>query len=128
MRLRTLNVPMRGTLTAAVLLAPFVMLSSAGCSDEDTAPRASVTEADGVAHLTVAGMECARCAASVERLLREQPGVVAAEVDVVSGRAVVRYARRHATPGGLAAAISEAGVFRAEACTGPLCSDRDAAH
>jgi uncharacterized protein len=40
--------------------------------------------------LTVQGMNCTHCSSSVERALTEQAGVVAVEVDLAGGRAVVR--------------------------------------
>ena len=44
----------------------------------------------GRCELTVDGMSCASCAASVTRVLRAQPGVREAQVDFMLGRAVVQ--------------------------------------
>ncbi|MGB9904349.1 MAG: copper ion binding protein, partial [Desulfotomaculales bacterium] len=41
--------------------------------------------------LPVEGMSCAACAARVERLLKETPGVFGAAVNLVTGRAVFEY-------------------------------------
>jgi hypothetical protein len=60
--------------------------------------------------LTVQGMTCAHCRGSVERALAEQPGVVAVEVDLAGGRAVVRGNGLDATA--LIAAVDAVG-FRA---------------
>ena len=58
--------------------------------------------------LTVDGMTCASCAASVTRVLRAQPGVREAQVDFMLGRAVVQ-AEAGVDPAALARAVSEAG-------------------
>jgi hypothetical protein len=56
---------------------------------------------------SVTGMRCSHCAASVQRLLSEAPGVRQADVDLDAGRAVVRGERLD--PGQLAAIITGLG-------------------
>ncbi|MBU3684597.1 MAG: copper-translocating P-type ATPase [Phycisphaerales bacterium] len=67
--------------------------------------------------LTVDGMTCASCAASVTRVLRAQPGVREAQVDFMLGRAVVQ-AEEGVSPAALAHAVSEAGYPSAPAAAG----------
>ncbi len=68
----------------------------------------------GRCELTVDGMSCASCAASVTRVLRAQPGVREAQVDFMLGRAVVQ-AQDGVDPAALARAVSEAGYPSAPA-------------
>jgi uncharacterized protein len=78
-----------------------------------TASSRPVTEGDVTMErldLTVQGMNCTHCSSSVERALAEQPGVVAVEVDLAGGRAVVRG--KGLDPVALIAAVDALG-FRA---------------
>nr|WP_322629888.1 heavy metal translocating P-type ATPase [Halothiobacillus sp.] len=59
--------------------------------------------------LTVEGMTCASCVGRVERALKKTPGVLAAEVNLATERAHVRFVPGMVTPDELAAAVSEAG-------------------
>lgn len=56
--------------------------------------------------LSISGMTCGGCAATVTRVLSRVPGVTAAEVDFASGRAVVTGGAR---PNDLIAAVEAAG-------------------
>jgi Cu+-exporting ATPase len=67
--------------------------------------------------LTVGGMTCASCAASVARVLRAQAGVREAQVEFMLGRAVVQ-AEEGVDPAALARAVSEAGYPSAPAAAG----------
>lgn len=58
--------------------------------------------------LTVAGMSCAGCVASVERALRQVPGVQTVLVDLPGGRATVGHGDA-VSPADLAAAVNGAG-------------------
>ena len=69
---------------------------------------------DARCELTVDGMSCASCAASVARVLRAQAGVREAQVDFMLGRAVVQ-AEEGVDPVALARAVSEAGYPSAPA-------------
>lgn len=46
----------------------------------------------GTIELTITGMTCGGCASAVTRILREVPGVDSVQVDLASGRALVRGA------------------------------------
>ncbi len=59
--------------------------------------------------LTVGGMTCAACAARVERVLTDLPGVTGASVNPVTGRAVADLLIGATTPADLAQAVSAAG-------------------
>ncbi|HYD52131.1 MAG TPA: cation transporter, partial [Gemmatimonadaceae bacterium] len=59
--------------------------------------------------LRVGGMDCASCAASIERALRRLAGVQDVRVDVVGGRVRVGYAEGQLAQGDLAGAVRRAG-------------------
>ena len=59
-------------------------------------------------HLSVEGMSCAACTGRVERVLRAQPGVVAAQANLVTRRAEVTLSQAVDVQA-LAAAVSKAG-------------------
>ncbi len=89
-----------------------VNLATERVSIEGTAPLATLIEAVGGAGYTVpearfdlgiAGMTCATCAGRVERALRRLPGVLEAQVNLASERAMVR-----AVAGTEEAALAEA--------------------
>jgi Cu+-exporting ATPase len=85
----------------------------------------------GSCELTVNGMSCASCAASVTRVLRAQPGVRDAQVDFMLGRAVVQ-ADAGVDPEALARVVTEAGYPSAPASargegTGSRLAELDAA-
>ena len=63
--------------------------------------------------LRVGGMDCASCAASVERALKELEGVQDVQVDVVGGRVRVGYAEGKVARGDLSGAIRRVG-YRVE--------------
>jgi Cd2+/Zn2+-exporting ATPase len=63
--------------------------------------------------LRVGGMDCASCAATVERALRQVDGVREVDVDVVGGRVRVSYAGGSLARGDLAGAIRRVG-YRVE--------------
>ncbi|HUX82644.1 MAG TPA: heavy metal translocating P-type ATPase [Halothiobacillus sp.] len=59
--------------------------------------------------LAVEGMTCASCVGRVERALQKMPGVLAAEVNLATERAHVRFVPGMVTPDELAAAVGAAG-------------------
>ena len=59
--------------------------------------------------LDVMGMDCAACPITVKAVLRKQPGVEEAKVDLEKQIAEVRFDAAKVTPDKLAAAVSEAG-------------------
>ena len=59
--------------------------------------------------LKVEGMSCGHCQQTVERALRNQPGVSAATVHLDSGTAEVQYDETRVVPEQLIAAVSEEG-------------------
>ena len=70
--------------------------------------------ADAEQVLIVGGMTCAACVSRVEKVLKRVPGVSAAEVDLMTGQARVRYAGIVSTAS-LAEAIARAGYTAAAA-------------
>ncbi|RMH67586.1 MAG: heavy metal translocating P-type ATPase [Cyanobacteria bacterium J003] len=56
------------------------------------------SQAPEVAILRVSGLRCAGCVRSLENQLKEQPGVDAAAVNLVTGTAVVTYSPNKTTP------------------------------
>ena len=61
------------------------------------------------AELAVTGMNCASCAANVEKALRKVDGVREAGVNLATGRATVRFDPGLVTPADLARAVRSAG-------------------
>jgi P-type Cu+ transporter len=59
--------------------------------------------------LTVTGMHCASCASLIEEVLAEQPGLLAARVDLASERAQVTLDDGVTDLGAVQAAIAELG-------------------
>jgi len=59
--------------------------------------------------IPVEGMHCASCAASIERRLKREPGVVSASVNYANQIAAVEYDERAVDIVGLAAAVEDAG-------------------
>ncbi len=63
--------------------------------------------------LAVCGVDCADCAGSLQQALEAVPGVVHAEVQAASGRAVVRYDPARTSPQQLQDAVAKAGYLPA---------------
>jgi Cu+-exporting ATPase len=61
--------------------------------------------------LDIEGMTCASCVSRVERVLKAQPGVDEASVNLATESAQVRYMAGAVTPEALAAAVTKAGYF-----------------
>lgn len=59
--------------------------------------------------LTIGGMTCGGCVATVTRVLRAVPGVTSVEVSLEQGRAVVRHDAATAPVEALRAAVEDAG-------------------
>ena len=59
--------------------------------------------------LTLSGMHCASCAALIEEVLAEQPGLLAAQVDLESGCAEVTFDEAVTDLGVVRSAIAELG-------------------
>jgi P-type Cu+ transporter len=66
-------------------------------------------DAFAVARFAVEGLRCGSCVGRVEKALRAAPGVDQVSVDLVSGRAVVRYDAARSDAQGLAAVIVATG-------------------
>ncbi len=60
-------------------------------------------------HLRITGMTCQGCVGTVSKALAAAPGVVKAEVNLLTGSASVEYAPGESTPESLAAAVTDAG-------------------
>jgi copper chaperone CopZ len=71
-----------------------------GCT---SAPAEATTE------LQIGGMVCESCSQAITAALRKQDGVVAAEVDHVSGKALIRHDPGRIDRAGLAAAVTALG-------------------
>jgi copper chaperone CopZ len=61
------------------------------------------------AQLVVSGMHCESCAALIEEVLAEQPGMLAARVDLASERAEVTFDDGVTDLGAVQSAITELG-------------------
>lgn len=59
--------------------------------------------------LDVAGMNCSLCPITVKKALQRVPGLIDAQVDLHTRRAVVQYDAEKATPEQFANALSNAG-------------------
>ena len=70
---------------------------------------AGYTTARARLELQVEGMTCAACVSRVERVLRKEPGVLAATVNLATERAAVDYLPATVTPARLQAVIRDAG-------------------
>ncbi|MCA9761628.1 MAG: copper-translocating P-type ATPase [Gemmatimonadetes bacterium] len=73
---------------------------------EATSPPGSAAEA---VTLDVTGMTCAACQARVQRTLERTPGVASATVDLMLGRAAVRYDPAQLDPGRLIEVVERTG-------------------
>jgi Cu+-exporting ATPase len=67
----------------------------------------------------VRGMTCASCVARVERAVKKVPGVLEATVNLATEKASVDYLPEVASPGGIRAAIADAGYDPAEVTETP---------
>lgn len=63
--------------------------------------------------LEIDGMVCPLCERAVESILRAQPGVLEADADFRTGRAVVVYDPARITPQEIAEAVSKKSFYRA---------------
>lgn len=68
--------------------------------------------------LNVAGMTCGHCVQTVEKALRNRPGVNNASVDLDSGTAEVQYEETRVVPEQLVAAVRDEGYEAAIAGSG----------
>lgn len=64
--------------------------------------------------LSVSGMDCAACAAGIEKSLKKVPGVEGASVDFDDGRATIHAGRGRVAPADLVQAIQNAGPYSAK--------------
>ncbi|WP_284352596.1 heavy metal translocating P-type ATPase [Roseisolibacter agri] len=83
--------------------------AAANTTTADASGAGSVTMAATTCELRVGGMDCASCAASVERALKSLEGVQDVRVDVVGGKVRVGYAEGTLARGDLARAIRRVG-------------------
>ncbi|BAY53067.1 cation-transporting P-type ATPase [Thermostichus vulcanus NIES-2134] len=70
------------------------------------------SQAPEVAILRVSGLRCAGCVRSLENQLKEQPGVNAAAVNLLTGTAVVTYSPNETTPTAIVESLNQ-GRFQA---------------
>jgi P-type Cu+ transporter len=66
-------------------------------------------QAPGRVTLAVSGMSCGGCAAGVQRILTQAPGVREAQVTFATGQATVEYDPAQTAPQALAALVIAAG-------------------
>ncbi len=71
--------------------------------------KAGYTPTVETTELAVSGMTCASCVGRVERVLKKQPGVLTADVNLATERANVSYLSGAVTPDALAQAVTRAG-------------------
>lgn len=64
--------------------------------------------------LSVSGLDCAACAAGIEKSLKKVPGVEGATVDFDSGRATIYASRGRVAPADLIQAVQETGPYSAK--------------
>lgn len=98
----------------ALVTAAFPSLSSA--IFRGTQSNAPVVVADGnsaVLNVKIPSMDCAACAFSIQKKLRQQPGVVTAQISYDTKEAVVQYDTTKLSPQDITAAIDQTG-FKAE--------------
>ena len=93
-----------------------------GASLEAPAEGREGGEEEGAVRLTVEGMTCASCVASVEGALKALDGVTAVSVSLEQGTADVRYRPADACPRRMCAALGGAG-FQAVAPPGGVAAD-----
>lgn len=74
--------------------------------------RTASADADKVT-LAVSGMDCAACAAGIEKSLEKVPGVDSASVDFDKGQATVYASRRRVAPADLVLAVQKVGPYSA---------------
>src|SRR5207237_113615 len=103
-----------GVGTASVNLATEAASVRAERSVELPALKAAVEKAgysvgEQPVALQIAGMTCASCVSRVERALKQVPGVIDAEVNLATERAVVKVAAKDVPVDALIAAVERAG-------------------
>lgn len=97
-----------------LLMAAFPSLSSAILQATQTSPPVAVADGNSaVLKVKIPSMDCAACAVSIQTKLRQQTGVVTAQVSYDTKEAVVQYDTGKLTPEKIIAAIDETG-FKAE--------------
>ena len=77
----------------------------------DPAPAANPSSASSTesVRLNIGGMTCATCAGRIEKVLRKQPGVATARVNLASEVATIAFAPAEIAPPDLVAAVERAG-------------------
>lgn len=96
------------------LMAAFPGLSSVLLRATQTSPPVLVADENrAVLNVKIPSMDCAACAVGIQAKLRQQPGVVAAQVSYDTKEAVVQYDATKLSPQDVIAAIDETG-FKAE--------------
>jgi len=92
----------------------FPSLSSAILSGTQSRPPGAVADGNSAfLKVIIPSMDCAACALSIQTKLRQQPGVVTAQVSYDTKEAVVQHDPAKLTPERIIAAIDETG-FKAE--------------
>lgn len=114
MQLKLMAAPLGAGLVIALLVL-WGSMRSGGTSSALVAGEAVPVLIDAAtAEFRVDGMFCSLCAASLGRVLGEQPGVVTARVDFDNKIAVVQYDPKTTTSEQLEKTIEESEVFQAE--------------
>lgn len=104
--------------TGLVLVtAAFPSLSSAIFrGTQSSAPVAVADPNTAVLKVKIPSMDCAACAVSIQKKLRQQSGIVTANVDYETKQAIVQYDATKLSPEKIIAAIDQTG-FKAEPTT-----------
>lgn len=84
----------------------------------DAIERTGFTVPPGLLRLDIGGMTCASCSGRVEKLLRAQPGVLSAQVNLASEVATVAFTPGVTTSGVLIAAVERGGYTARSAASG----------
>ncbi|KAF9301173.1 hypothetical protein BGZ74_007032 [Mortierella antarctica] len=74
-------------------------------NDDDSTPESNVK----TAQLSIHGMTCASCVASIEKTLKGTPGLVSIKVALLAERATIQYREGETTPQEIAALIDDIG-------------------
>jgi Cu+-exporting ATPase len=93
-----------------LVMAAFPSLSSAILRGTQSNAPVVVTDANSaVLKVKIPSMDCAACAVSIQTKLRQQPGVVAAQVSYDTQEAVVQYDATKLAPENIIAMIEATG-------------------
>jgi Cu+-exporting ATPase len=97
------------TESASILPGPALVPATLAPTVRDAVLKAGYEVEETTTQLGIEGMTCASCVGRVEKALRKVPGVLAAEVNLATETAQVRFIAGTTGPQQLVAAVAEAG-------------------